>query len=102
MENRIVTAVVAGLTVASVWISEWRKGFAGKMRFLAALEEYATDMPAAGDSLVLCGDVNIARTEMDVHPKERMAVIGQLPIERTQFERLLAAGLIDVGQNARS
>jgi exodeoxyribonuclease-3 len=33
-----------------------------------------------------------------VHPKERKAVIGQLPEERALFERLLAQGLVDVGR----
>jgi len=32
------------------------------------------------DTIVLCGDLNVARTEMDVHPRERKpTIIGQLP-----------------------
>jgi exodeoxyribonuclease-3 len=48
---------------------------------------------------VICGDLNIARTEMDVHPKERKpASIGQLPEERAQLERIIGHGLVDVGR----
>jgi exodeoxyribonuclease-3 len=47
---------------------------------------------------VLCGDINIARTEIDVHPRERKPVIGQLPEERDLFEGLLGGGLVDVGR----
>ena len=49
--------------------------------------------------LVICGDLNIARLEIDVHPKERKPrAIGQLPDERAAFERLLTHGLVDVGR----
>jgi exodeoxyribonuclease-3 len=51
--------------------------------------------------VLLCGDVNIARTEMDVHPKERKPnTVGQLPEERALFGTLLGTGLTDVGRAA--
>src|SRR5690606_18813994 len=51
---------------------------------------------AEGRRLVLCGDMNIARTEMDVHPKERKPnAIGQRAEERALFEALLADRLVD-------
>ena len=49
-----------------------------------------------GKTLVLCGDINIARTEKDVHPRERRAVIGQLPEERALFEELIGSHMVDV------
>ena len=54
------------------------------------------ELPAAGESLILCGDLNVARTDMDVHPKERRRGIGQLPEERALLERMLSRGLVDV------
>jgi exodeoxyribonuclease-3 len=75
------------------------KDFAAKMRFLEALEAYVGEAHAAGTELILCGDLNVARTDMDVHPKERKAnAIGQRPEERALFERLLGRGLVDVGR----
>jgi exodeoxyribonuclease-3 len=48
---------------------------------------------------VLCGDLNIARAEIDVHPKERKPLaIGQLPEERALLERIIANGLVDTGR----
>jgi exodeoxyribonuclease-3 len=48
---------------------------------------------------VICGDLNIARTDMDVHPKERKPrAIGQLPEERAQLEQIIGHGLVDVGR----
>ena len=43
--------------------------------------------------------MNVARTERDVHPKERKPrAIGQLPEERALIERILSRGLVDVGR----
>jgi exodeoxyribonuclease-3 len=49
--------------------------------------------------LVICGDLNVARTDRDVHPKERKPrAIGQLPEERAIIERIISHGLVDVGR----
>ena len=49
--------------------------------------------------MIVCGDLNIARTDMDVHPKERKPnAIGQLAEERAQLERIIGHGLVDVGR----
>ena len=98
-ENRIVTVQLPSMTVASVYVPNGGKDYAAKMRFLGALEQFAADHRASGSPLVICGDLNIARTEMDVHPKERKPrAIGQLPEERAQLERIIAHGLVDVGR----
>ena len=69
------------------------------MRFLESMHEMAAAYHAAGRPLVMCGDLNVARTERDVHPKERKpAAIGQLPEERALLERIIAEGLVDVGR----
>jgi exodeoxyribonuclease-3 len=98
-ENRIVTAKMGDLAVASVYVPNGGKDFPAKMRFLEALERYAESARASSDRLVLCGDLNIARTDRDVHPKERKAtLIGQLPEERAILERILGHGLVDLGR----
>ncbi|HEX2062366.1 MAG TPA: exodeoxyribonuclease III, partial [Thermoanaerobaculia bacterium] len=76
------------------------KDFDAKIAFIHSLIAYAADLRARGLKLILCGDMNIARSDMDVHPKERKPrAIGQLPMERELFERLLAeGGLVDVGR----
>jgi exodeoxyribonuclease III len=97
-ENRIVLTKLPRATVASVYVPNGGKDFPAKMRFLAALEQFVQDTAPQGP-IVICGDVNIARTDMDVHPKERKPrAIGQLPEERAQLERIIAHGLVDVGR----
>ena len=98
-ENRIVSAEIAGVTVASIYVPNGGKDFPAKMRFLQAMEEYARALQAAGTAAVLCGDLNVARTDRDVHPKERKPrAIGQLPEERAIIERIVGHGLVDLGR----
>ena len=98
-ENRIAAVDVGGVTIASVYVPNGGKDFPAKMRFLEAVETYAASFQAGGRQLVLCGDLNVARTDKDVHPKERKArAIGQLPEERALIERILGRGLADVGR----
>ncbi len=98
-ENRIVTARVDSTLIASVYVPNGGKDFAAKISFLQAVEAYAETVLAAGDDLIICGDLNVARSEMDVHPRERREVIGQLPEERALFERILDAGLVDIARS---
>ena len=96
-EHRIVTARLPQATVASVYAPNGGKDFPAKMRFLESLVRFAADYERSGDALVLCGDLNVARTDMDVHPKERKPnIIGQRPDERALIEQLIAHGLVDV------
>ncbi len=98
-EHRIVAVDVPGATVASVYVPNGGKDFPAKMHFLTALADYAGSFQERHRPLILCGDLNVARTERDVHPKERKPrAIGQLPEERTAIEAILARGLVDVGR----
>jgi exodeoxyribonuclease III len=99
VETRIATVEVGDIVVASVYVPNGGKDYAAKLRFLEDLERFAADIRTAGRSLVIAGDLNVARTDMDVHPKERKAgVIGQRPDERALLERLLSHGLVDLGR----
>jgi exodeoxyribonuclease-3 len=96
-EQRIVTARLPAATVASIYVPNGGRDFAGKMRFLEALAQFAAEFESNGAPLVLCGDLNVARTDMDVHPKERKPrAVGQLPEERALIERIIGHGLVDV------
>ena len=102
-ENRIVTVEVASpagpLTVASVYVPNGGKDFKAKMAFLEQMDAMAAAHQADGRLLAILGDINVARTERDVHPKERKPrAIGQLPEERAIIERILSRGLVDVGR----
>ncbi|HEY3203109.1 MAG TPA: exodeoxyribonuclease III [Thermoanaerobaculia bacterium] len=98
-ETRIVTAAVGGVEIASIYVPNGNKDFPAKIRFLEALEAWARRRQEVGVELLLCGDLNVARTDRDVHPKERKPnAVGQRPEERELLERILATGLVDVGR----
>jgi len=98
-ENRIVVVSSGDLVVASVYVPNGGKDFEAKMRFLRAIEDYVAKLCAEGRRVVVCGDLNVARTDMDVHPKERKpGAIGQRPDERERLERILSRGLVDLGR----
>lgn len=99
METRIVAADLAGMTVVSVYVPNGGKDLPAKMRFLQSLGDLAAGFQASGAPLVICGDLNVARTDRDVHPKERHPnAIGQQPEERALIERIIGHGLVDVGR----
>jgi exodeoxyribonuclease III len=98
-ENRIVLVRLPAVTVVSVYVPNGGKDFPAKMQFLGSLEQFAADARTEASPVVICGDLNIARTDMDVHPKERKPrAIGQLPEERALLERIIAHGLVDDGR----
>jgi len=98
-ETRIVSAQIRDLLFISTYVPNGGKDFAAKMEFLRQLEGFIGEVHAGGLRMVLCGDINITRSERDVHPRERNpALVGQRPEEREMFERLLAKGLVDVGR----
>lgn len=98
-ENRIVEARLGNLVVVSVYVPNGGKDYPAKLEFLKAMREYVRQIHDSGRQLVLCGDLNVARTDMDVHPKERKPnLIGQRPEERELLESIIGQGLVDVGR----
>jgi len=98
-ETRIVTARVRSIMISSIYVPNGGKDFEAKLRFLKHLIDEAAAWRDAGTDVVLCGDLNVAHGDIDVHPKERKPkTIGQRPEERSLFDTLLAQGLVDVGR----
>jgi exodeoxyribonuclease-3 len=99
METRIVQVAFGNWVIASVYVPNGGKDYGAKVGFLIKLAAWAKRLHAEGRELVLCGDINIARADIDVHPRERKPeVIGQRVEERELFERLLGDRLVDVAR----
>jgi exodeoxyribonuclease-3 len=98
-ESRIVQVEHGDLVLASVYVPNGGKDYPAKLNFITLLIDWIRTLHAEGRSVILCGDINIARAEIDVHPKERKPnVVGQRPEERALFEHMLSTGLEDVGR----
>jgi len=97
MESRIVQADAGNLIVASVYVPNGGKDYDAKISFMRQLVAWAEARSREGREVILAGDMNITRSDLDVHPKERKAgVIGQREEERVLFEALLGDHLVDV------
>jgi exodeoxyribonuclease-3 len=98
-ESRMVQAEVGSLVLASVYVPNGGKDYPAKLEFMTRLAAWARLWQGEGREVVLCGDINITRADIDVHPKERKAdAVGQRPEERALFDALLGAPLVDVGR----
>ncbi|MBX3232245.1 MAG: exodeoxyribonuclease III [Labilithrix sp.] len=96
-EFRIVDALVAGVRYASVYVPNGGKDFAAKMDFLRHLEQWTAARRADGETLVVCGDLNVALTEADVHPSQvKPGQIGVRPDERALLRAAIDHGLVDL------
>jgi len=99
MESRIVQVEHGDLVIASVYVPNGGKDYPAKLAFVKNLIDWAARLTADGRQLLLCGDMNIARTDVDVHPKERKPnAVGQRPEERVLFEALLGTQLVDMSR----
>jgi exodeoxyribonuclease-3 len=102
-EQRVCAATLptpaGAITFASIYVPNGGKDFPAKMRFLEGIDTWAAEAQMAGQALVICGDLNVARSDRDIHPKERKpGQVGARPEERALFEQILSHDLVDVGR----
>jgi exodeoxyribonuclease-3 len=98
-ETRVVVGEADGTSYASLYVPNGGKDYPAKLRFLGELVAWVREACSSGKQVVVCGDINVALTDIDVHPSQRKEeMIGQRREERELFEQMLAAGLVDVGR----
>ena len=98
-EGRIVTTRFEDFTVINIYYPNGQSSperLDYKMRFYDALLDFANDLRAQGQKLVLCGDFNTAHKAIDLaRPKPNEKTSGFLPEERAWLDKFVAAGYID-------
>jgi exodeoxyribonuclease-3 len=68
-----------------------------KLAFLHRLRVYLEKALASGEPTLLCGDFNIAPTDLDVHdPVVFKNRVLATPVERSAYDRIRELGLVDV------
>jgi hypothetical protein len=82
MGSRVVQAELGDLVLASTPPTP------PSCASLASLIEWVNRLHTEGRSLILCGNINIARTERDVHPRERKpaSAAGRMRLQHTRLE----------------
>ncbi len=67
-----------------------------KMKFYEQFKSYLGDLLKKKKSVIFCGDVNTAHTEIDLaRPKENQDVSGFLPGERAWMDEIIKLGFVD-------
>ena len=96
-EARWIEADVDGVRAVSVYVPNGQAidapAFADKLRFLEAIAERVPELVADERPVVIAGDFNVCRTDLDVY--DPAAFVGDTHVtddERTRFESILDAG----------
>ena len=99
-EARWIEADIDGVRAVSVYVPNGQAigapAFADKLRFLEAIAERVPALTAEKRPVVIGGDFNVCRTDLDVH--DPAAFVGDTHVtedERTRFGAILDAGLVD-------
>lgn len=100
-QSRLIAATVEGVRIYSVYVPNG--GTVGsekwdyKLAWLKRLKAHLTREPAWNRELVLCGDLNIARDDLDVaNPEQWSETVLCHPEARAALADLLDLGLVDV------
>ncbi len=73
-----------------------RKRIQYKLSYCQAMRRLCNKLVKAGRNVIVCGDLNIAHTEIDLaRPKQNEQNPGYLPEERAEMTRFIKAGYVD-------
>jgi len=99
-ERRVIAATVLGVRVVSTYVPNGKgvalPSFVEKLRWLERLRLTLDAGTSPTQDLVLCGDFNVARSNLDVYDPAKLQ--GQLhfhPDEHRALDRVLDFGLVD-------
>lgn len=98
-EGRVLRADFGDITVLNCYFPSGTSGDVRqsvKMRFLADFFVWVTELRKERPNLIICGDYNIAHTEIDIHdPVRNQKSSGFLPEERAWMTEWFANGYTD-------
>lgn len=99
-DRRLISATVLGVRIYSAYVPNGKSldspSYLEKLAWLRRLQSTLEADPMAHGKLVVCGDFNVARTDLDVFDPAKMR--GQLHFsqpEHDAIEDLLSCGLFD-------
>ncbi len=99
-EGRVLRADYADCSVVSIYVPSGSSSpdrLRRKFHFMEHVVGYTKSLLAEKRPIALCGDFNVAHTEIDIHdPRGNAKNSGFLPEERAWFTNLLEQGWIDV------
>ncbi len=98
-EGRIIEQHYGDIVLLGVYFPNGQKDadrLAYKLQFYDDFLAHCNALREEGKSIIICGDVNTAHTEIDLaHPKANANTSGFLPVERAWIDTLIANGYVD-------
>lgn len=100
LEGRIAMTRFPGFTLFNIYFPNGKRDHSRleyKLDFYARFLKHCDKLHAAGERIVVCGDLNTAHQEIDLrNPKQNEKTSGFLPEERAWIDRYLEQGFVDV------
>jgi len=99
--DRIIIARFGKLTIINVYVPQGFKidseKYKYKLEFLRRLRDFLKDFVDFKEEFILCGDMNIAPDEIDVHSPDRLKnhVCFHISV-RNEFKEILNLGFVDL------
>jgi exodeoxyribonuclease-3 len=99
-QSRFISARLGNITLMNLYVphggERGEEKFVYKQEWYTHLLAYLDENYTPQDRLILSGDFNVTRADIDVYSAEALHdAIGTMPEERAAFEKLLSWGLID-------
>lgn len=98
-EGRMLALHYEGLSVINCYFPNGGGGpvrLDYKLRYYDAFLKYIEKLRKKGQSIIFCGDLNVAHTEIDLaRPKENVQNTGFLPEERAWVDDVVSHGYVD-------
>jgi exodeoxyribonuclease III len=96
-ETRILQADLGRLSILNTYIPLGQRSYDQKLGFFDALINHIDVLLYEGREVVVCGDMNVAHTDNDVHPDMvREDRLCTRPEERQRLDRIAALGMVDL------
>lgn len=98
-EGRILITTFPSFILFNIYFPNGKQGqerLDYKLRFYETFLDYADELKAKRNNIVVCGDFNTAHTEIDIaRPKENEKISGFLPVERAWIDTFIDHGYVD-------
>ena len=100
-QKRVITGVLEGVRVVNLYVPNGSAvgsdKYIYKLHWLKVLREYLEVLLQQSQSLLVCGDFNIALEDLDIHdPTGREKQVMATDVERAALRHVLDLGLSDV------
>jgi Exodeoxyribonuclease III (EC 3.1.11.2) len=100
-QKRLLSAKLDGVRVVNLYVPNGSaiasEKYYYKLAWLDSLAQYLSILRQTERDILLCGDFNVALTDLDIHdPSDHESSIMASPAERSALEKVLRLGFVDI------